>query len=56
MLDMNTQFGKMVITDDGSTFAEDALKKEIQDNVEGDKVPEIASINDIEIPTVVKVE
>ena len=50
MLDMKTQFGTMVLTDDGKAFADEALKKEIQNNAEGDIVPEIASINDIQIP------
>ena len=45
MLDMKTQFGKMIIADDGSVLADDALKKEIQDNIDGDIIPEIASIN-----------
>lgn len=46
MLDMKTQFGTLVIKDDGSVSADEALRKEIQDNVDSDIIPEIAPIKD----------
>lgn len=42
MLQMPTQFGNMTITDNNETIVSEALKKEIEDNLEdGTKKPEL---------------
>lgn len=42
MLQMPTQFGNMTITDNNETIVSEALKKEIEDNLEDDtKKPEL---------------
>lgn len=42
MLKMPTQFGNMVITDNNETIVTEALKKEIEDNLEeGTTKPEL---------------
>lgn len=42
MLQMPTQFGNMTITDNNDTIVTEALKKEIEDNLEeGTKKPEL---------------
>lgn len=42
MLQMATQFGNMTITDNNDTIVTEALKKEIEDNLEeGSNKPEL---------------
>ena len=42
MLQMSTQFGNMTITDNNDTIVTEALKKEIEDNLEeGSNKPEL---------------
>ena len=41
MLQMQTQFGNMTITDNNETFVSKALKQEIEDNLEDNKKPEL---------------
>ena len=42
MLTMPTQFGNMTITDNNHTIVTEAIKKEIEDNLEeGTKKPEL---------------
>ena len=42
MLQMPTQFGNMTITDNNDTIVSEALKKEIEDNLEeGTRKPEL---------------
>lgn len=42
MLQMPTQFGNMTITDNNDTIVTEALKKEIEDNLEeGSNKPEL---------------
>lgn len=40
MMTMDTQFGKMIITDDNKTIAPEVLQKEIQDSIQEGKRPE----------------
>ena len=40
MMTMDTQFGKMIITDDNKTIAPERLQKEIQDSMQEGNTPE----------------